>query len=113
MAVLHRHGYLRNRLVACCVWTVAAIGIYFTISCRSHYSVDVVLAFYFGYFLPEWYFNRSDGIIGGRISRFIRWLEVRPDDLESNEVALATAVGKSASSGQTFSTDNSTVVVDV
>mmetsp|Transcript_19432 Transcript_19432/g.43182 ORF Transcript_19432/g.43182 Transcript_19432/m.43182 type:complete len:467 (-) Transcript_19432:141-1541(-) len=82
MAVLHRHGFLRNRAVAALVWTIALIGIYFTISCRSHYTVDVVLACYFGYFLPEWYMNRSDGIIGGRVSRIIRWLEVRPRDLE-------------------------------
>ena len=85
MAVLHRHGFLRNKLVAGIMWTVAAIGIYFTISCRSHYSVDVVLAFYFGYFLPEWYFNRCDGRVRGRISRLIRKMEVRPEDLEIDE----------------------------
>lgn len=81
MAVLHRHGFLRNIIPVILTWTVAIIGIYFTISCRSHYSVDVVLAFYFGYGLPEWYFNRSDGRVRGRISRFIDWLEVRPSDL--------------------------------
>ncbi len=43
--------------------------------------MDVVLAFYFGYFLPEWYFNRSDGRVKGRISKWIRRLEVRPNDL--------------------------------
>jgi len=82
MAVLHRHGFLRNRLQIILVWILAAIGIYFTISCRSHYSVDVVLAFYFGYFLPEWYFNRSDGRVRGIISNLIRQFEVRPVDLE-------------------------------
>lgn len=82
MAVLHRHGFLRNRIAAILTWAVAVIGIYFTISCRSHYSVDVVLAFYFGYFLPEWYFNRSDGRVRGRVSRWIKWLEVRPSDLK-------------------------------
>ncbi|KAL9183430.1 hypothetical protein ACHAXT_004286 [Thalassiosira profunda] len=83
MAVLHRHGFLRHRLAAVSVWLVAAIGIYFTISCRSHYSVDVMLAFYFGYFLPEWYFNRSGGRprVRGRISRLIRKMEVWPADL--------------------------------
>lgn len=81
MAVLHRHGFLRNKIAALMVWLVAAIGIYFTISCRSHYSVDVMLAFYFGYFLPEWYFNRSDGRVRGRVSKWIRRLEVRPEDL--------------------------------
>ncbi|KAL7541996.1 hypothetical protein ACHAXR_011660 [Thalassiosira sp. AJA248-18] len=81
MAVLHRHGFLKNKLAAILVWLVAVIGIYFTISCRSHYSVDVVLAFYFGYFLPEWYFNRSDGRVRGRMSRWIKRLEVRPSDL--------------------------------
>ena len=83
MAVLHRHGFLRHRLAAVSVWLVAAIGIYFTISCRSHYSVDVMLAFYFGYFLPERYFNRSGGRprVRGRISRLIRKMEVWPIDL--------------------------------
>ncbi|KAL7497870.1 hypothetical protein ACHAWT_009113 [Skeletonema menzelii] len=82
MAVLHRHGFMKNKIVAVGMWTVAAIGIYFTISCRSHYSVDVVLAFYFGYFLPEWYFNRSDARVRGRVSRWIRKMEVRPEDFE-------------------------------
>ncbi|KAL7514635.1 hypothetical protein ACHAXN_011967 [Cyclotella atomus] len=81
MAVLHKHGFLRNIIAAILTWTVAIIGIYFTISCRSHYSVDVMLAFYFGYGLPEWYFNRSDGRVRGKISRFIDWLEVSPSDL--------------------------------
>jgi hypothetical protein len=81
MAVLHRHGYLKSKSAAFLVWVLAVIGFYFTISCRSHYSVDVVLAFYFGYFLPEWYFNRSDGRVKGRISKWIRRLEVRPNDL--------------------------------
>jgi hypothetical protein len=82
MAVLHRHGFLRHKIAATFVWAVAIIGIYFTISCRSHYSVDVMLAFYFGYFLPEWYFNRSDGRVRGRISKWIRQIEVQPRDLE-------------------------------
>ena len=77
--------FLKNKLVACLVWLVAVIGIYFTISCRSHYSVDVMLAFYFGYFLPEWYFNRSDGRVRGRISKWIRSLEVRPEDLRLDD----------------------------
>lgn len=92
MAVLHRHGFLKHRAAAISVWFVAAIGIYFTISCRSHYSVDVMLAFYFGYFLPEWYFNRSDKRVKGWISNLIRRLEVRPSDLrrpvEYNDVDI-------------------------
>ena len=69
------------------MWLVAAIGIYFTISCRSHYSVDVMLAFYFGYFLPEWYFNRSGGRprVRGGISRLIRKMEVWPADLRAED----------------------------
>ena len=82
MAVLHRHGFLKSKVAATLVWMVALIGIYFTISCRSHYSVDVMLAFYFGYFLPEWYFHRSDGRVRGRMSKWIRRIEVRPCDLE-------------------------------
>ena len=79
MAVLHKHGFLRRRLAALIVWAVAIVGIYFTIACRSHYTVDVVLAMYFGYFLPEWYFLRSRGVVKGRLSRIIRWLEVKPE----------------------------------
>mmetsp|Transcript_22713 Transcript_22713/g.47235 ORF Transcript_22713/g.47235 Transcript_22713/m.47235 type:complete len:439 (-) Transcript_22713:34-1350(-) len=82
MAVLHRNGFMRKRVASVMVWAIAIVGIYFTISCRSHYSVDVMLAFYFGYFLPEWYYSRSDGRIDGKASRWIRWLEVRPEDLE-------------------------------
>ena len=81
MAVLHRHGFLRRRITAILVWAVAVVGIYFTIACRSHYTVDVVLALYFGYFLPEWYFLRSRGVIKGRMARMIRWIEVRPDSV--------------------------------
>ena len=97
MAVLHRHGFLRRRAVAVCVWAMAATGIYFTISCRSHYSVDVMLAFYFGYFLPEWYFNRSDGRVEGRMSRWIQNLEVTPTtrllgDGENGEMQVMEAL---------------------
>ena len=80
MSILHRHGFLKNRVAAVLVWLTAIVGIYFTISCRSHYSVDVVLAFWFGYFIPEWYFNRSDGRVRGPVSRWIRRLEVWPND---------------------------------
>merc|ERR1712127_978916 len=76
------HGFLRHKAAAFTIWLIAVIGIYFTISCRSHYSVDVMLAFYFGYFLPEWYYNRSDGRVRGKISKWIRYLEVRPTDLK-------------------------------
>jgi hypothetical protein len=41
------------------LWSMALTGIYFVLSCRSHYTVDVVLAGYFVYFLQEWYFTRS------------------------------------------------------
>lgn len=96
MAVLHRHGFLRNRSVAAFVWLVAVIGIYFTISCRSHYSVDVMLAFYFGYFLPEWYFNRSDGKVEGRISTWIQSLEIQPEKWTETEIQSTKLVGGAA-----------------
>jgi len=69
MAVLHRHGFLKKRVAAVLVWLVAIVGIYFTISCRGHYSVNVVLAFWSRYFIPEWYFSRSDGRVRGPVSR--------------------------------------------
>lgn len=93
MAVLYRHGFLRNRSVASFLWLLAVIGIYFTISCRSHYSVDVMLAFYFGYFLPEWYFNRSDGKVEGRISTWIQRLEVAPVKWKKEDVKSVRVVG--------------------
>ncbi|KAL7535248.1 hypothetical protein ACHAWF_005107 [Thalassiosira exigua] len=92
MAVLHRHGFLKNSLIGVAVWFIALVGIYFTISCRSHYSVDVMLAFYFGYFLPEWYFNRSDGRVRGILSKLIRRLEVRPQDLSNERSMLPSTI---------------------
>merc|ERR1719203_2541153 len=93
MAVLHRHGFLKNSLIGVAVWFIALVGIYFTISCRSHYSVDVMLAFYFGYFLPEWYFNRSDGKVEGRISTWIQRLEVAPVKWTKEDVKSVRVVG--------------------
>ena len=75
MTVLHKHNFLKNRMVAMFVWSVALLGTYSTISCRTHYTVDVVLALYFSYFLGEWYFIRVTGQTHGKIGRAIQWLE--------------------------------------
>lgn len=88
MIVLTKHGYLRNLAVRAFVWAVAALGIYCTVSCRSHYTVDVVLAFYMSYLLGEWYFVRAEGLVeGGWAARLIRRLEVKLPDavLEEEE----------------------------
>ena len=108
MTVLHRHMDFWL-FTAAVVWIIAIIGIYFTISCRSHYSVDVVLAFYFGYFIPEWYFNRSDGRVRGRMSKWIMdqtvrsqtfrfdmcwswWWRYREDIMSENKYLLTISV---------------------
>ena len=75
MTVLHKHSFLKNRMVAMLVWSAALLGTYSTISCRSHYTVDVILALYFSYFLREWYFIRVTGQTCGKIGRAIQWLE--------------------------------------
>ncbi|GMH62603.1 hypothetical protein TrRE_jg2450, partial [Triparma retinervis] len=57
-------------LAMCCL-AVASIFL-----CRSHYTVDVVLAGYFSAGLLEFYFNRAEGFIeGGDAGRYIRWME--------------------------------------
>ena len=76
MIVLYKHGYLRSRLVRAVAYAWATIGILSTISCRSHYTVDVVLAFYFSFGISDFYYARSYGLIpGGALGRWIRFLE--------------------------------------
>lgn len=79
--------YLINLIYYGILWTMTMVGVYFVLSCRSHYSVDVVLAFYFTYFLQDWYYVRSqaripvareyDSYAWGWFSatRIIQWLE--------------------------------------
>ena len=55
-----------------------------------------MLAFYFGYFLPEWYFNRSDGKVEGRISTWIQSLEVQPEKWTETELQSTKLVGGAA-----------------
>jgi hypothetical protein len=76
MIVLTRHSFLKRTLVQCSMWFVAITGILSTITCRSHYTIDVILAFYFSFGIQEFYFIRSNGLIdGGSIGSLIRWLE--------------------------------------
>lgn len=55
----------------------ALIGVYSTISCRSHYTVDVIVAFYmtpglFGFYL--YLLKYSGAAIGGKLN-WVQWLE--------------------------------------
>lgn len=60
-------------------WGAALTGIYYTIACRSHYTVDVVIAFYMSFFTHEFYVSRSEGRIAryGFFAQTIHWLEDR------------------------------------
>ncbi len=80
MIVLMRHNFLTVKkqgfVVFALTWCIAGIGILSTIACRSHYTVDVILAIYFAFGIQDFYFARSEGKIrGGSIGAFIRWLE--------------------------------------
>jgi len=80
VVLFHRYPPSRARLLYFClalVWALALAGVYFVISCRSHYTVDVVLAFYFTYFLQDWYFVRSQATTFNKWSctAVIQWLE--------------------------------------
>jgi len=102
-AVMHYHNYFGSALkpekkysrilYMSIVWTLAFAGIFAVITCRSHYTVDAILAFYFSYFLSEFYFVRAEGKISGTISDSIRWLKchelvIHPDFENQPEVLL-------------------------
>jgi hypothetical protein len=76
MLILTKHNFLKNSFVCIITWLIAVMGILSTISCRSHYSVDVVLSFYFVHGIKEFYYARINGVIdGGILGKVIRWLE--------------------------------------
>lgn len=88
MVIFHRHDYYLGRWeIAMAMWGVASLAMYAVISCRSHYTVDVILAFYFVFFIQEGYFLRSEGRSTRRrnegrrwnVSCFIRWLEAEEE----------------------------------
>lgn len=85
MTIFTRHGYLRRPAAFVAVWGMALLGIYATISCRSHYTVDVVLACYFVYFMQEYYYLRCEGVVGGKVAEFIQWIERDDDDDDDEE----------------------------
>jgi len=66
-----RKKWLRNTSLALIAMAVVSIFM-----CRSHYTVDVVLAVYFSFALTEFYHLWAEGVLdGGQIGRFIRWME--------------------------------------
>jgi len=81
MVIFHKYRYFGKSLgLMLLAWLATFFGIYAVISCRSHYTVDVILAFYFVFFIQEAYFSRSEGRSaydnkGYSITAFIKWLE--------------------------------------
>merc|ERR1711933_163234 len=59
MVIFHKYHFLEGPIAYSLGWMLCFISIFSVIACRSHYSVDVVLAFYFVYFIQDWYFVRS------------------------------------------------------
>jgi len=59
MVIFHKYNYLEGPIAYSFGWMLCLVSIFSLIACRSHYSVDVVLALYFVYFIKDWYFFRS------------------------------------------------------
>ncbi|GMI29291.1 hypothetical protein TeGR_g7926, partial [Tetraparma gracilis] len=72
--------YLRLTAFLFSVW-----GILKLIICRSHYTVDVALGFYFAYFISEFYMVRALNVYqgAGGIGRFIQRLESWGEEWEA------------------------------
>ena len=74
-----RHwGFFKsNMLVKSLVWVYAIYGIFLLTACKSHYTVDVVLGFWFSFFICEFYHSRAYNLYQGdtKIGRLIRKVE--------------------------------------
>lgn len=82
--LLHRYTYFisaknwkKVAVAGLIIWIKALTGVYFTIACRSHYSVDVILGVYMSVLWSEFYYRRSEGMVvkPGLLTMFIQWLE--------------------------------------
>jgi len=89
VVVYHRRKLFKGILAYAVIWFLALLGTLAVISCRSHYSVDVMLAFYFVYFIQDWYYSRGDVYAVNRnynqtVVSCIAWLEDRRPTQELN-----------------------------
>ena len=83
VAILHNHDYLNGVMAYAVTILLALLSMVFVISCRSHYTVDAVLAIHVVYFVQYWYFSKSDSIRFYYVNRknislsnqLIAWLE--------------------------------------
>jgi len=62
IVILHKHDYLNSVMAYAVTILLALLSMVFVISCRSHYTVDVVLATHIVYFVQYWYYFKSDSI---------------------------------------------------
>jgi len=77
--IVMRRWYLRLW-----VWLQLSFGISRLVICRSHYTIDVVLAAIFGFFITEFYYVRALNLYQGNsmFGRLIQRLEYWGDDWE-------------------------------
>jgi len=60
MVIFQKYHYLDGPIAYSFGWILYLVGMLSLIACRSHYSIDVILAIYFVYFIKDWYFLRSE-----------------------------------------------------
>jgi len=84
IVMFYKYDYFHGRCAYIVTMMMGALSCLSVISCRSHYTVDVILAFYFVYFVQDWYFVRCNSGDGSRVVKFIAWLEGRNDEKAEN-----------------------------
>lgn len=111
--ILHRHDYLNGIIAYAMTLLLVLLSMYSVIACRSHYTVDVILAMYFVHYVQYWYFSKVDSISWQDYAReknisyavkLIAWLEdksITQDDEARTE---------SSSDGSIHSINNKNVV---
>jgi len=84
IVILYKYRFMDSIISCAAIFSLGLACVYSVISCRSHYSVDAVLAIYFVFFVQYWYYSISDSIcthhyVKGknvtRATRLIAWLE--------------------------------------
>lgn len=60
MVIFQKYHFLEGPIAYALIWMLSLVNIFSVISCRTNYSVDVVIAFFFIYFIQDWYFCRSE-----------------------------------------------------